>query len=151
MAQTKTPIKISVRIPRIILDVRGVDPELIESIKPGLEHLDARIRLYGEGNTDLPHAYSMEEAIEEADIWVFFNTKLPKDFKTIVGTGIVPVLMEGSHKSAENYSPTEEKGNAFIFHKLNPWNIYGSLVRAIENFAFVYDWRNLKAQAKTLV
>ncbi|MEK7146434.1 MAG: hypothetical protein AAB802_04635 [Patescibacteria group bacterium] len=150
MAKTKTQINLKLRIPRVVMDLRNADPSLLELMIPGLDHLTARFHVIGDGAEGLPHVFSLEEAIEEADIWVVFSRDLPKDFSMIIQEGIVPVMMNGVHPKAENYSAIEEKGNAFLFPRLTSWTVYGSLVRAIENFAFPHDWQNLKSHGKTL-
>ena len=152
MAKTKIQaLKLKVRIPKLILDVRGADPKLLEELLPALENLDARVRVLGTGLKTLSHTFSLEEALEEAHLWVFLGDKLPKDFAMIVERGIVPVMKEGLHHDAENYNPVEEHGNAFLFHELSAWQVYGSIVRAVENFAFSYDWENLRSQGRCLM
>lgn len=151
MSKEKTQIKMKLRIPHVILDIRGADAELVEKILPALETLDARIKVIGEGAATLPHVFSLEEAVEEANIWVLFSKKLPTDFKEIAKAGAVPVMLTGLHPKAENYNASAESGNAFLFSKLNEWCIYGSIVRAIENFGFSYDWKNLTSQGKELM
>jgi hypothetical protein len=150
MAKILSPIKLKIRIPRVILDVRGADPKLLTGMAKGLEDADARIRVLGEGVSTLPHAFSLEEAIEEAHIWVVLSNKLPKEFKEISKRGIVPVMLTGIHSDAENYDAAQEKGNAFLFPKLTQWHVYGSLIRALENFQFAYDWENLRNSGKEL-
>lgn len=151
MAKTKTPLKLKVRIPHVILDTRDADPALLEKLVPGLDEVPARFRVLGEGLTSVPHLFSLEEALEEGHIWVILSSKLPKNFSMVVERGIVPVMLVGLHKDAENYNPVEESGNAFLFSKLTAWNIHAALIRALENFAFSYDWENLRNQGKTLV
>lgn len=151
MAKTKTHLKLKIRIPHVILDTRGADPALVEALLPGMEELDARFRVLGTGAKTVPHAFSMEEALEEAHLWVILGKELPKDFSMIVERGIVPVMLSGLHPDAENYNPVEERGNAFLFPALTAWQVYGSLVRALENFAFSYDWENLRSQGRCLV
>jgi hypothetical protein len=146
-----TPIKLKIRIPHVILDVRGADPKLVEAIAPGLDDADARIRVIGEGAEFLPHAFSLEEALEEGHIWVFLSKKLPTEFNSIIGRGIVPVMYADSHPEAQNYDPVAETGNAFLFPKLTQWHVYGSLVRALENFNFTYDWENLRNHGKEML
>lgn len=150
MAKTKTQINLKLRIPRVVMDLRNADPTLLETMIPGLDHLTARFHVIGDGAEGLPHVFSLEEAIEEADIWVIFSREIPKDFPMIVGEGVVPVMLNGIHPKAENYNPTEEKGNAFLFPRLSAWTVYGSLVRALENFGFSHDWQNLKSHGKSL-
>lgn len=150
MAKTKKQIKLTVRIPHIIIDGRNADPALLDELEAGLEELDARVRILGEGAKSIPHSFSSEEAMEEADMWVILSDELPSDFSMIVEHSIVPVMLAGTHKDAENYVPNNESGNSFLFQKLSPWQVYGSIVRAIENFGFVYDWNTLKSQCKEL-
>ena len=151
MAKTKTHIKVKIRIPHVIIDAREADPELLESLAPGLEELDARVRVLGKGAKQLPHAFSLEEAMEEAHIWVVLYEKVPKELSILVEHGVVPVMLQGIHEKAKNYSASQEEGNAFLFSKLTEWHIYGSLVRALENFGFSYDWSNLKNHCKELL
>ena len=149
--KTITPIKLKIRIPRVILDTRNADPKLLEGMAAGLEDADARFRVLGDGVKTLPHAFSTEEAVEEAHIWVILSNKLPNEFPEIIKKGIVPVMLTDIHPHAENYEAAKEKGNAFLFPKLAQWNIYGSLVRALENFQFSYDWENLRQHGKELL
>lgn len=151
MAKTKTPLKLKIRIPHVVLDVRGADPALVEKLLPGLEELPARFHVLGEGAKAYPHAFSFEEALEEAHIWLVLSGHLPSQFSMIIERGIVPVMLDGIHKDAENYNPVEESGNSFLFQKLGVWTVHAALVRALENFAFAYDWENLRSQGKALM
>lgn len=153
MAKTKTqsPIKLKIRIPHVILDVRNANPKLVEDMVPGLEDAEARIKVIGDGAKSLPHAFSLEEALEEAHIWVVLGSKLPTEFKDIIEAGIVPIMLAGTNPKAENYDATQEKGNSFLFPKASAWHIYGTLVRALENFRFSYDWENLRKHGEELI
>ncbi len=151
MAKTKTEIKLNVRIPRIVMDVRNADPRLLSEMESALDSLDAKIRVIGSGFKELPHVFSLEEALEEADVWVYLSKSLPRDFQETAKAGIVPVMLDGLHKKAANYDPINERGNAFLFPKLESWYVYGSVIRAIENFGFTHDWSNLKSHGKALV
>lgn len=151
MAKTKSPLKLKIRIPHVILDVRGADPVLLENLLPGLDEIPARFHVLGDGLKTVPHLFSLEEALEEGHIWVILSKKIPKQFSMIVERGIVPVMLTGLHKDAENYNPVEESGNAFLFQRLSAWNVHAALIRALENFAFSYDWENLRSQGKALM
>lgn len=151
MAKTKKEIKLKVRIPHVILDARNADPALLEMLAPGLEELEARVRILGEGAKSIPHVFSLEEALEEAHIWVVLSKQLPKEFSMLIERGVVPVMPRGVHPKAENYEAARERGNAFLFPKLSEWYVYGSIVRALENFHFSYDWENLKNHGKSLL
>lgn len=150
MAKTKTQIKVSVRIPRVIMDIRDADPLLLEKMEDGLDALNARIRVIGQGATELSHVFSLEEALENADIWVVFADHSPKDLKIITEQGIVPVMAYGLSEKINNYDAVAENGNAFLFSKHDTWHIYGSVVRALENFLFPYDWNNIKTSLRNL-
>lgn len=152
MPNTKKQIKLNVRIPHVILDARGADPKLVQQLASGLDTLDARFRILGPEikDTGVAHAFSVEEALEEAHMWVVLGNHTPEEFNMIAERGIVPVALRGLNKDLENYNAVEEQGNAFLFPKQNPWSIYGTLVRALENFSFSYDWKNLQSEVKSL-
>ncbi len=152
MPKTKIQhLKLKTRIPHVLLDVRGADKKLLETLKPALENLSARVKILGPGLETVPHVFSMEEALEEAHLWVALGSALPKEFPMIVERGIVPVMKEGLHPEAENYSAVQEKGNSFLFSEISSWQVYAALVRATENFAFSYDWENLRSQGRCLI
>lgn len=140
--------KMKVRIPTVVFDCRGTDSDVVQNMLDGIEHLEARVRVLGAEVDSLRSAFSLEEATEHADIWVFCGKKLPKDFEMLMKRGIVPVMQNGSRPDALNYDPSQEEGNAFLYPKHNAWYIYGALVRALENHSFPYDWKNLKNHVK---
>jgi hypothetical protein len=156
MAKTKTPSKpaqlnLKIRIPHVILDLRGADPKVAEALAGGLEELGARFHVLGNGLKSVPHVFSLEEALEVGHMWVVFGGQLPSEFAMIIERGIVPLMRTGLHSKADNYNPIEESGNAFLFDKESHWQIYSALVRALENFNFSYDWENIRAQGRCLL
>lgn len=155
MAKSKikdvSPIKLKIRIPHVILDLRNADLSEIDGLEDAVEHVDARVKVIGEGLGALPHVFSLEEALEEAHLWVILSEEAPKELNLLAERGIVPVMLSGLHPYAENYDPVKETGNAFLFSKMTPWHVYGSLVRALENFNFSYDWENIRNHGKTLL
>jgi len=68
-----------------------------------------------------------------------------EESKKAMAYGVVPIMMQNDF--AEDYNPVEEKGNSFIFEKESIWNVFTALVRAMENFKFPYDWKNIQANA----
>jgi hypothetical protein len=152
MPKTKKAIKLKVRIPHVILDARHADPSMVAKFAEGMDALDARFRLLGPQmkSVDLAHAFSVEEALEESHIWVVLGETMPDEFNMIVERGIVPVALRGLNDKLENYNAVSESGNAFLFPKASAWSIYGTLVRALENFNFTYDWKNLQSEVKSL-
>lgn len=152
MSKTKKAIKLKVRIPHVILDARNADPALVAKLSEGLDSLDARFRILGPEmkGVELAYAFSVEEALEESHIWVVLGKELPAEFNMIAERGIIPVALRGVNKDLENYNPVGECGNSFLFPKSSAWSIYGTLVRALENFNFTYDWKNLQSEVKSL-
>jgi starch synthase len=72
-----------------------------------------------------------EECLEEAKIAMSY--------------GVIPVTPPADF--VEDYNPNQEKGNAFVYIKGSPWNLFATLVRAIESFRFPYDWKNTQVSA----
>ncbi len=52
----------------------------------------------------------------------------------------VPLALKGI-AGLQNYDPNREKGNAFIFEKMNPWLMFAAMVRACETYRFPFDWK----------
>ncbi len=59
--------------------------------------------------------------------------------------GVVPVMPPQSF--AEDYNAIQERGNAFFYAKGSAWGLFASLIRALENFRFPYDWKNIQVSA----
>ncbi len=152
MVKTKKQIKLKLRIPNVILDARNAKPDLLQELAKGLENLDAHIRLLGHKSKqiNLKSVFSVEEALEEAHIWVILGDKKPIEFNMLTERGIVPVAHCDLDSKLQDYNAPAEEGNAFLFSKTNAWSVYGSVVRALENFNFSYDWKNLCSEVKSL-
>lgn len=65
--------------------------------------------------------------------------------------GIVPILSfeQMNNNSLEPFDALTEKGNCFCFQENNEWDIFAALIRALENFKFSYDWRNIVKNCKS--
>lgn len=74
---------------------------------------------------------SSEECVEEA--------------RQAMKYGVIPVIPPQDF--TEDYNPVQEKGNAFIYTKDSPWSLFAIFIRALENFRFPYDWKNIAANA----
>ncbi len=59
--------------------------------------------------------------------------------------GVIPITPAADF--AEDYKPNLERGNAFVYLKGSPWNLFATFIRALENFRFPYDWKNIAASA----
>ncbi|MBD3270304.1 hypothetical protein GF376_02160 [Candidatus Peregrinibacteria bacterium] len=76
-----------------------------------------------------------------ADMAVIFDQHLEL-IHLLMNYGVVIV---GGHKSPllEEYKPNEETGNSFLYKKKSHWEIFATVVRALETFRFPYDWKNI--------
>jgi len=68
-----------------------------------------------------------------------------KEAEKAMAYGTLPVIPQTEF--VEDYNPIQEKGNAFVMQQVSPWSFFSALVRAIENFKFPYDWKNLMVSA----
>ena len=68
-----------------------------------------------------------------------------KEAKRAMEYGVIPIIPPQDF--ASDYNPNQEKGNAFVYTKDSPWNLFATLIRAIETFRFPYDWKNIAAGA----
>lgn len=71
-----------------------------------------------------------------------------EEAKQAMRYGVIPVIPPQAF--AEDYNPNLEKGSAFIYLKDSPWSLFATLIRAMENFKFPYDWKNIQVAAMEL-
>lgn len=84
------------------------------------------------------HAYEKEQAFLAAD----FVMVLDDSIEPVWAKGCVP-LGQLNGDGTEEYNPLQEKGNGFFFKNPTKWEIFATIVRAIETYQFPYDWENL--------
>lgn len=73
------------------------------------------------------------------------STECMKEANNAMQYGVIPIISEQDF--VENYSAIQESGNAFVYSKDSPWSFFATLVRALENFKFPYDWKNIQISA----
>ncbi len=58
---------------------------------------------------------------------------------------VVPIVSKDCYlnKVLNDFNPVKSEWNAFFYDKINPWSIFYSVVRYLENHKFPYDNRNL--------
>lgn len=78
------------------------------------------------------------QAFSAADLVVLFDTDLADVWKQ----GTVPIAKANTPNTLD-YNPLQEKGNGFYFKNPTKWEIFASVVRAVETYQFPYDWENL--------
>lgn len=116
--------------------VREPEKTLLQSI---LEKAFPKKRLFVPKDT-------LERLLEASDMAIF----LAKNHKSLLPIaqarqcGVVPITYAFPDAAdLVNYRAAEEKGNSFLFQHFNPWDIFAATVRALENFQFPYDWKNI--------
>ncbi len=77
---------------------------------------------------------------------IFLNTSSNKacqdEMKAAMQYGVVPLTPK--LKDMSDYNGAKEEGNAFIYKEKSPWSFFASLIRALENFKFPYDWKAIQ-------
>ena len=90
------------------------------------------------GNIHYIPLEKVSQAHEAADFTVVFSGDLSKA-RTV---GCVPISqLDGD--STVDYNPLQQKGNGFYFKNPTKWEVFASIVRALETYQFPYDWENL--------
>lgn len=91
----------------------------------------------------------LERLFEATDMCLLLieNYKKSVPIQTIISAGAVPIsLQSDAIPLLKNYNAKEESGNSFLFEHFNHWEIFAAVVRALENFQFSYDWKNIIEQ-----
>lgn len=68
-----------------------------------------------------------------------------EEIEKALNYGVIPICPE--NEVAKDYNGAKEEGNAFIYKEKSPWSFFASIIRALENFKFPYDWRTIQANA----
>lgn len=88
------------------------------------------------------------------DCMFFFenNAETKVALENALSYGVVPLAEEKiASPLLSDYNPNQEKGNSFLFPSLNEWHVFTALVRAIENYKFPYDWKNISREGMNSV
>ena len=100
------------------------------------------------------YSVSKEEAAKFftfAHMVLFLSEKPSEDLvKFAIENESVPIVYDNT-PYLKNYTGPTERGNCFKFKELNSWSMYASVVRALENFGFPYDWKNIISSAKEIL
>lgn len=73
------------------------------------------------------------------------SVECAEEAKRAMNYGVIPVMPPADF--AVDYNPNQEKGNAFVYMKDSPWNLFANFIRAVESFRFPYDWKNIQVAA----
>lgn len=70
-----------------------------------------------------------------------------EEIEKAMNYGVIPICPE--NELVTNYDGAKEEGDAFVFDGKSPWSLFASLIRAMENFKFPYDWKAIQVSAMT--
>lgn len=59
--------------------------------------------------------------------------------------GVTPIINKDNHLTSilKEFNPLKNEGNSFYYDNENPWSIFYTIVRYMENYKFPYDNKNL--------
>ncbi|MCP4523923.1 MAG: hypothetical protein GY828_06940 [Candidatus Gracilibacteria bacterium] len=59
--------------------------------------------------------------------------------------GVTPIINKDNHLNSilKEFNPMQNIGNAFFYETNNPWSIFYTIVRYMENYKFPFDNKNL--------
>ena len=148
--------------PLLVIIVNDVQSQReIKKLTVGLKGLPLNFRIIFVDNTkvrvsDLKNSYHVSK--KEAEKFftfahmVLFSSKKPSKalIKSAISNGAVPIV-SGGVGFLKNYTGPAEAGNSFKFSGTNFWGMYAAVVRALENFGFPYDWKNIIKSAKDIL
>ncbi len=157
---TPEPKRAMICIPTGVSEKLG--GELLKDLMPGLLALPLEIVILGKGSaefgeylTDMSREHDQRIAIipndekhirkmfAAADMALFLTdpTGLP-ELEAALHYGTVPVCPHT--KRIKGYDPNQESGEGFFIDKMNMWQCFAAIVRALETFRFPYDWRTIQ-------
>ena len=87
-----------------------------------------------------------KKIISQSDVILFLDKPEKSLLKKVMNKGVVPITP--FCEELRNFDSQSETGNAFCFSKGNFWEMFATIVRAFENYKFVYDWNNLQKTVK---
>jgi len=148
--------------PLLVVVVENVDEvKELKKLTSGLKNLPLNYRILltkkaSAEDVKVKNTYNVsKEEVKKffrfAHMVLFFSEKPSKDLiKSAIAHDSVPIAYD-KVSYLQNYTGPKEEGNCFKFKELNSWSMYASIVRALENFGFPYDWKNIIRSAKNLL
>lgn len=84
-----------------------------------------------------------EMTIAWADIWITDNLDDTIPMQQLSQQRVVPVIPASIHRAFSEFDPMKFEWNAFIFEKVNTFQMFEKLIRALENMRYAGDKRML--------
>ena len=89
-------------------------------------------------------------SIPGADMWVTDTITDAIPLADLAKYRVVPVVPVSSSKQFSEFDPMKFEGNAFIFEKVDQFQMFEKLVRALENMRYAGDKRMLLANVEKI-
>ena len=105
------------------------------------ESNNTKIAIANNSDEDLRKIYAASDII----LIPALSDECLEEAKNAMRYGAIPIIPPQDF--ASDYDPNQEKGNAFIYTKDSPWNLFATLIRALESFRFPYDFKNIQVSA----
>ncbi len=85
-----------------------------------------------------------------ADIWITDVIDDSVPFIDLAKHRVVPVIPVSDNKIFSEFDPMKFTGNAFLFESVNQFQMFASLIRALENMRYAGDKRILLANVEKI-
>lgn len=120
--------------------------KMLEDLSVGLKTLDVVVVALTDDKIEnlndihnVPYTMKNRELLLEAcDMALTFDFN---DVEELLLNGVIPLSLK--RKELSDYDPKKETGNSFLYSKNNVWEVFATIVRALETFKFPYDWKHL--------
>ena len=143
--------------------------ELILKILPNLAQMDVQIIIIGAGDKRYIREIKKISKIYPKKLVIIPSHEKNQKYETLIYAGsdffllpshhepcginqliamrygCVPIVRKvgGLHDTVQNYNPATNQGTGFSFSKFNEISLYGTIVRALENYLHKSSWEDL--------
>ena len=146
--------------------------ELVLKIIDSLIKLNIQIIIMGDGDKDyIKELKKLQKKYKKRLVWLPFSKN--KNYETLLYAGsdffllpshhepcginqliamrygCVPIVRKvgGLQDTVTNYNPATKKGTGFSFERFDTFDFYGAVIRALENFKYKQDFRDIMIRA----
>ncbi len=120
------------------------DQDTKKSLLDAIAHLDAHFICIWQGSEGSSKNVVCVESIDEADLTgcdFFLSDDSIDSLSSFIQKWVTPVVSKNCNIGSllTQFNPVKSEWNAFLYTDVNIWNLFGSVVRYLENYRFVYD------------
>ncbi len=91
----------------------------------------------------------LRKILAASDAVLFLADGAENEFlaRSALSYAALPIAPIGMRHIVEDYNPNQESGTGFLFQEQSIWLAFAAIVRALENFRFPYDFKNIQKSA----